>query len=1101
MNLSRRLLAALCSLALISCGSGAFHPCGSDRDCPVPQVCAGGLCVQSACGVGAPNCTGDSACGSGQHCAAGCCVAGPAGSCTRDADCSSQATRPVCDTAHKLCVGCLSARDCGPGRQCQASSCVGTAGCYSSSDCKDARLPICNVVNRTCVECLSPADCVDPQKPNCDATHACVGAKACTSDTVCTDPTLPRCLTSTGQCVGCLGNGDCTGGLVCSSAHQCVPPSATTCVSDQECASNPNGSHCKPGTATTPGACVACLTDDQCPPGNFCEQTGNTCKIKQCGADTDCASNPATPKCNTAGAPPLCVACLGNGDCPNGGTCQADHTCQAPLAKCKADPDCATNVGAPHCKLVPSGANTCVACRAQGDCGTGVTCPNDCGSGQACNTSNACVLVACTSDANCSDPKKPHCLAGTGGADGTCVQCTTSAQCGAGFKCASAVCVPVCTVATQAADCAAATPKCKESPSGNSCVQCLASADCSGSPATPVCSATNTCIPKPNTGCASNADCPAGQHVCDASVSPHACVQCLVTSDCSNGDLCNTTSKTCAPPPTGAEGQACKADLSCNSGLLCVDEGGATQVCRKLCDPTLAANPCTTVNASYVCEWLAFDAAKTLFGICTGKNGHGAAGAACDPRKVDSCEWNLLCAPKSATTGTCAPLCKPGGSCTSGVCNSVVGALDASGAALPMAYCGTGSKWGQACITDTGSAGADCGSALNTAGNGGLFCSPATLPAEVPLDSVVTVCQYTPAASTATGGANVDCSALGDNACRSGLCLSDGTATCFAGCQYNADCTRDTGTYCFDVRLYAGTASGTVGTCEPTCRDNADCRATAACVPQPNHGGNSWRAVCSAPAGAGKAGAQCTGGAACQSGICVTAAATQSIALGQTVPSFTATDGFCLGSCLPTAPADCVGAGTSCRIDVALPLSPRDTGDLGVAGRPNPGVCWGAICTTDANCTGSSADAATPRVCAPFKVTSSATNDGTKKCTVDTDCSGSTSWQALCNTTANNPNPGSAYGASAGIYGPNGRCRALSWGLQCAPSLGKAKLGPGETCAYSTDCKTGHCIVSTVGTVTSKYCFGGCATDADCKAGTHCRTGTYLGLNGLHCAP
>ena len=63
--------------------------------------------------------------------------------------------------------------------------------------------------------------------------------------------------------------------------------------------------------------------------------------------------------------------------------------------------------------------------------------------------------------------------------------------------------------------------------------------------------------------------------------------------------------------------------------------------------------------------------------------------------------------------------------------------------------------------------------ALSKAGAGGLFCSPSTLPAEVPAASVIAVCQYTPAAATATGGANADCSALGGNACRTGLCLSD----------------------------------------------------------------------------------------------------------------------------------------------------------------------------------------------------------------------------------------------------------------------------------------------------------------------------------------
>jgi Cys-rich repeat protein len=1096
--LRRDLRALLLCLPLSACGSGAFHPCSSDRDCLSPQVCAGGVCAQPACGAGAPTCSSDSGCAKGQHCASGCCAAGASGTCTRDADCASNAAAPVCDTARSICVACLTSRDCGAGRTCAAGVCTGAAGCYSSSDCKDAALPLCDVVSRTCVQCLDSSDCTDASRPTCDAAHTCVGSAGCTSDAACTSAGLPRCLVASGRCVACLSGKDCSGGYACSAANQCVPPAATTCVSDVDCASNPGGSHCKPATATSPGACVACLSDDQCPGGDYCEQGSDTCQIKQCSADADCAGNPSTPKCNTAGTPRLCVACLTSADCANGGTCQPDHTCQAPLPKCKADADCAANVAAPHCKLVPSGANLCVACRAGSDCGSGVTCPNDCGAGQACTAAtNTCALASCSADADCTDPKKPHCQPGSGGAVGTCVQCTAASQCGAGYKCAQGACAPVCTAATEGADCSAPTPRCKESPGGNACVQCLADADCSGQ--TPVCSAANTCIAKPAAGCASNADCPAGQHVCDTSTSPHACVQCLATSDCTGGDLCNTSTKTCAPPPTGGQGQACKAGGVCDSGLLCVDEGGPAPVCRQLCDPTLQG-PCAAVDPGFVCEWLAFDAAKALYGVCTARNGHGALGAACDPAKADSCEWDLLCAPTSATAGVCRALCSPGGACASGSCNPIVGALDSSGAALPMAYCGPPSKWGAACTTDTGSAGADCGSPLASAGAGGLFCTPSTLPAEVPLASVTTLCQYTPAAATATGGASASCSALGGDACRTGVCLADGTATCFAGCQYNADCARDgagSGTYCFDVHLYASTADGVAATCLPTCRDAADCRASAACVPEPNHGGNSWRAVCTPAAGAGGAGGSCTGGADCQSGVCITAASAESIGMGQTLPGCTATDGFCLGSCLPSVPGDCPAAGTTCRIDVALPLSPRDTGDKGAAGRPNPGICWGAGCSTDSNCAGLSADAATPRVCAPYKATSSASIDATKKCALDSDCAGSSSWQAVCNVTSNNPNPAGAYGTSAGIYGPNGHCRAVTWGLACAPSLGAAKGGPGAACSAATDCRTGHCV--TLGT--QQYCFGGCSSDAECASGTHCRTGTYLGLAGTHCAP
>lgn len=1095
--MSLRPLAALAALwlTLSACGSGRLTACARDRDCPVPQTCEGGVCVNSGCGVGAPTCVDDSACARGQHCAAGCCVAGQPGTCARDADCASQADTPVCDTVRSACVACVSARDCGPGRLCTGNACVGQPGCYSAADCRDPAKAACDVATRTCVECLSANDCQDPVKHNCDATHTCVGDPKCTSDAGCRAPT-PRCEKASGACVTCLANADCAAPLVCSTGHICVQPAATTCVSDEDCASNPDGSHCKPGTATTPGKCVACTAPEHCAPGKGCAADG-TCVAIVCAKDADC-TNPATPRCDLI--PKACVACLTSADCPGGGLCKADRTCEAPAASCKKDDDCAADVGRPHCRLAGTATNSCVECRNAGECGAGVTCPDDCGAQGLCTAANTCVSIACKDDADCTLPARPHCKGGGTSATGVCVECTGSAQCGAGRKCVADACVPICTAATAATDCAAPTPKCKESPNGNACVQCLANADCAG--ATPVCSASNTCIAPPPTGCTGDAQCPAGAKRCDTSVTPHVCVQCLASGDCALGDVCDLSTKTCKPPPVGGEGQACRADFSCNSGLICVDEGGQSPVCRLVCDPTAAGNPCAAVNAGYVCEWYEFDAGKNLYGFCEPKNGHAALGQACDPRRIDSCEWNLFCAAKSATTGTCASLCKPGGAaCGSGVCNTVLGALDASGGQLLMGWCGTASKWGKACTTDTASAGPDCGDALSLAGSGGLFCAPATLPAEVPSTHVAAVCAYTPSSTTAVGGANDSCTLRGGNDCRTGVCLS-GSATCFSGCHYNADCTRDGGDKCFDVDFVTTQAVSSLGSCVPTCRDDADCPALAggggrSCQPRPNHGGNSWQAVCDAVAGPGKAGTRCTAGSDCASGVCVTGATLQSIALAQAVPGFTATDGFCLGACLPSVAADCGAAGTTCRVDAALPLTPLDTGDLGALGKPNPGVCWGATCGTDANCAGFSADAATPRVCAPYKVTKAASNDTVKKCTADADCAGSTSWQALCNTASNNPNPGGAYGTSAGIYGPNGRCRTVTWALQCAPSLGGAKAGPGGACTTSTDCKTGHCV--TLGT--AKYCFGGCSTDADCLNGTRCRTGTYLGLPDKHCAP
>ncbi len=145
----------------------------------------------------------------------------------------------------------------------------------------------------------------------------------------------------------------------------------------------------------------------------------------------------------------------------------------------------------------------------------------------------------------------------------------------------------------------------------------------------------------------------------------------------------------------------------------------------------------------------------------------------------------------------------------------------------------------------------------------------------------------------------------------------------------------------------------------------------------------------------------------------------------------------------------------------------------------------------DADCAGFSGDETnTPRVCAPYKTTTWFSIDNAPNCLSDLDCA------IACNSSTNNPNPGGVYGANAGIFGPNGKCREITWALECAPSLGGTKLGPGAACTRSSDCKTGHCLTP------GNYCFGGCATDADCLNGTHCRSNTYLGMTNIFfCQP
>src|SRR5205823_2259383 len=103
-------------------------------------------------------------------------------------------------------------------------------------------------------------------------------------------------------------------------------------------------------------------------------------------------------------------------------------------------------------------------------------------------------------------------------------------------------------------------------------------------------------------------------------------------------------------------------------------------------------------------------------------------------------------------------------------------------------------------------------------------------------------------------------------------------------------------------------------------------------------------------------------------------------------------------------------------------------------------------------------------------------------CTSDSTCSSYFPYLGICNSTANNPNPGGVF-TNGGIFGPNGQCRAIEWATQCAPSLGATKAGPGASCTHNADCQTGHCLVDS--TLGKSYCFGACTGDSDCTSGTH----------------
>ena len=169
---------------------------------------------------------------------------------------------PSCDESTPYCVNgnCVECRDLADCREGGRTNCVDgrCEGCVDDAECGD-EAPFCN--SNLCVNCIGDEHCgID--MPACLDGH-CV---ECRSSEDC-DPrsTTPICAAD-GSCVGCANRDDCsevTGGFVCDL-------------------SGPDNGTCECGTRRAPcpvalpycvedeSACVACMVDAHCGPGEVC---------------------------------------------------------------------------------------------------------------------------------------------------------------------------------------------------------------------------------------------------------------------------------------------------------------------------------------------------------------------------------------------------------------------------------------------------------------------------------------------------------------------------------------------------------------------------------------------------------------------------------------------------------------------------------------------------------------------------------------------------------------------------------------------------------------------------------------------------------------
>ncbi|MFZ9886798.1 MAG: hypothetical protein ACO3JL_04775 [Myxococcota bacterium] len=349
-----------CELGELCIQSACAAGCRDSRDCPaVSPACAldaaeNGLCVQ--CTDAAAHCAPSEVCAD-----YGCRIA----CATENVGC----TDGVCDVEAGYCVGCLEDSHCPTGEICEGRSCI--EGCRDDRDCPEGL--ICDD-NQQCVGGCDPVNDTCPVGAHCDvATRSCVvGCNGdddrCLEGDVCVDEQGGagwRCRAACDNDNPCPADRTCLAGVCrdgCQSSDDCTSLAAPVC--DE--------------TIGTPGRCVACLVDEDCPGVS----QGVTCNVpaRTCVAPCVAFSQGATPSCPLGGVCEdgiRCVECLADADCGDDAVCDlVTKTClEAPVGlcgSCGADEDC---VDGGLCHVVAYGSSGLVGERVCGiDC-TDVPCP------------------------------------------------------------------------------------------------------------------------------------------------------------------------------------------------------------------------------------------------------------------------------------------------------------------------------------------------------------------------------------------------------------------------------------------------------------------------------------------------------------------------------------------------------------------------------------------------------------------------------------------------------------------------------------------------------------------------------------------------------
>ena len=317
-----------------------------------------------------------------------------------DLGCASASPYCVSGSAGNRCVACIGAADCDDRNACTTDAC--TAGACVVTPLAVGTSCVAGVCDSAamCVGCVDTAADASVDSGCTDAAPLCLGSGAAATCNACANTAIagtdlgcnamsPVCGNIGGAaiCLGCITASDCADSNACTT-EACV---ANLCQINSVAAGLPGAcadmNVCTGSMATTPNACVQCISDMQCSGATaFCDLATNVCG--PCRSDFGGVDlGPSCPEMN-----PLC-ALTG----PTAGIC----------GRCATNADCAGN---------PAGALCDVT---SGSCGTACTVDSDCGTTEWCPTSRICA------------PKVPNGMSvpAAGPADGMCTMTIGTRTC------------------------------------------------------------------------------------------------------------------------------------------------------------------------------------------------------------------------------------------------------------------------------------------------------------------------------------------------------------------------------------------------------------------------------------------------------------------------------------------------------------------------------------------------------------------------------------------------------------------------------------------------------------------------------------------------